>query len=202
MSRLSKPYNKYFQKSRGFLVPVLGLKKLTKHAFLQSYLVWEEMYSLEDRKLILTYNKEQEKGWDDYLLNTLMVNQMFHEYHESADSIAISFDMSCIDSDYQCVIDGRYSKLSKLAKIKIRDYYGYNTAEYAYMESFLFPTRYISIYSKLLDVAEEHIRFTGELCDKPDFSQETLNLKPTHGEINDAHHFHMEQGQDFQDDSN
>lgn len=196
--RLTKPYTRYFQKSRAFLVPILGLKKLAKYVFEQSYMMWEGMYTLDDKKLILVYNPTDDSGWDNYLLNTLMTNQMFNEYHEiSKDMLAVSFDMSVIHADYQCVIDGRYSKLSKLAKVKIRDYYGYNTPEYAYMESFLFPSRYISIYSKLLDVPEEHIRFTGELCDKPDFTQETLNLKPTNGEINDADQFHMEQRQDL-----
>ena len=165
-------------------------------------MTWDGMYTLNDRKLLLTYDKSEDLNWNEFLLNVLMTNQMFDQYHESGDTVVLSFDMSCLDSDYQCVIDGRYSALSKIAKVKIRDYYGYNTPEYAYMESFIYPTRYVSIYSKLLDVPEEHIRFTGELCDKPDFNQERLNLKPTHGEINDAHHFHMEQGQNIQDDTN
>ena len=126
---------------------------------------------------------------------------MFNEYYDiDAETIAVSFDLYSISEDYQYVIDGKYSKLSKQTKSKIREYYGYNSPEWAYMESFLFPERYIPTYSKILDVDEEHIRFTGELCDLPNLNKETLKLKP-YAKINDVDQINMESGEDLQIDS-
>ena len=185
-------YKRYFQKSKSFLLPILGLKKDFKYAPIQSYMQWAGIYKLSDCNLILTYEKSDEPSWNKYLLNTIMANRMFNEYYDIDDeTIAVSFDLYSISEDYQYVIDGKYSKLSKQTKSKIREYYGYNSPEWAYMESFLFPERYIPTYSKILDVEEEHIRFTGELCDLPDLDKETLKLK-LYAEINDVDKINME----------
>lgn len=195
--QIKKPYSKYFQKSRTFLLPILGLRKAAVYAPLQSYLMWDGMHTLEDERLILTFQHYKEKTWDEYLLNTLMANQMFDEYHElESDVIAISFDLNCISADYRLVLEGKYGQLSKLLKAKIRDYYGYNSAEWAYIETFLYPSRYVGTYSKLLAVDEEHIKFTGQLCDLPNLDQETLKLKPN-GKINDARPIELEQIKDI-----
>ena len=185
-------YKRYFQKSKSFLLPILGLKKDFKYAPIQSYMQWAGIYKLSDCNLILTYEKSDEPSWNKYLLNTIMANRMFNEYYDIDDeTIAVSFDLYSISEDYQYVIDGKYSKLSKQTKSKIREYYGYNSPEWAYMESFLFPERYIPTYSKILDVEEEHIRFTGELCDLPNLNKETLKLKP-YAKINDVDQINME----------
>lgn len=198
---LKKLYGKYFQKSKSFLYPVLGIRKDSAYPPIQSYLGWEGMFGLTDHKLILTYYlREGEKEWDIFLLNTLMKNKFFSEYHEGdADVLAVSFDLSVISDDYQKVLFGQYSKLSKVVKGKIREFYGYNSPEWAYMESFLFPERYIPIYSKLLDVDESHIRHTGELCDKPNLESETLKLQ-LHGKINDGNPHQVESNENFQTD--
>lgn len=194
-------YKRYFQKSKSFLLPILGLKKDFKYAPIQSYMQWAGIYKLSDCNLILTYEKSDEPSWNKYLLNTIMANRMFNEYYDIDDeTIAVSFDLYSISEDYQYVIDGKYSKLSKQTKSKIREYYGYNSPEWAYMESFLFPERYIPTYSKILDVEEEHIRFTGELCDLPNLNKETLKLKP-YAKINDVDQINMESGEDLQIDS-
>jgi hypothetical protein len=194
-------YKRYFQKSKSFLLPILGLKKDFKYAPIQSYMQWAGIYKLSDCNLILTYEKSDEPSWNKYLLNTIMANRMFNEYYDiDAETIAVSFDLYSISEDYQYVIDGKYSKLSKQTKSKIREYYGYNSPEWAYMESFLFPERYIPTYSKILDVDEEHIRFTGELCDLPNLNKETLKLKP-YAKINDVDQINMESGEDLQIDS-
>ena len=107
--------------------------------------------------------------------------------------------MHSVAEDYDHVVHGRYSKLSKLTKSKIRDFYGYGSPEWAYMEGFLFPEKHITTYSKILDVDEQHIRFTGELCDKPNLDKETLKTN-LHGKINDVDKLNMEHRKDFQTD--
>jgi hypothetical protein len=158
---------------------------------------WEGVYKLTDHNLILTYYERDEPQWDKYLLNTIMANRMFNEYYRIDDEIlAVSFDLHSISEDFDHVIEGRYSKLSRVLKSKIREFYGYNSPEWAYMESFLFPDRYIPTYSKILDVEEEHIRFTGELCDPPNLDKETLKLKP-YAKINDVDQINMESREDI-----
>ena len=195
-------YKKYFQKSKSFLLPALGIKKDQRFIPIQSYMQWSGMYKLSDKNLILTYYKSDEPTWNKYLLNTLMSNRMFNEYYElDEETIALSFDMHTVSEDFEHVIAGKYSKLSKQTKTKIREYYGYSSPEWAYMESFLFPDRYIPTYSKILDVDEEHIRFTGELCDLPNLNKETLKIKH-YAKINDVDQINMESGEDLQIDSN
>ena len=190
---IRKIYDKYFQKSRSFLLPILGLKKNAKFAPLQCYLEWKDMYSVKDRKLILVYEKEDSVEWKNYIARTVMSNQMFDCYIETEveDEVALVFDLHCIEQDYINVLQGRYSKLDKMSKKKIREYYGYNSPEYAYIESFLYPEKYYKTYSEILDVEEEHIRFTGQLCDLPNIDKETLKLKP-YAKINDVDKINME----------
>lgn len=199
--KLKKLYNRYFQKSRSFLVPILGIKRETRYPFMQSYVAWEDIYSQQDQKLVLTYAKrEHDVEWDDYVLSQLMASKMFDEYHEiEGDTVALSFDLNCVEQDYVCFLNGTYGKMSKLVKQKIRDYYGPNSPEWVYMETFLFPAKYTKMYSYLLDVDEEHIKFTGELCDKPNFELETLKLK-RNAKINDVHPLIVEPRKDIQDD--
>jgi hypothetical protein len=200
--QLRKLYGKYFQKSKSFLYPLLGIKKDCIYPPIQSYMAWEGKISITDHKLILTYYSREEAGWDVFLLNTIMRNKLFHEYYDVDENIvAVTFDLDLIAEDYQKVVFGQYSKLSKLLKSKVREFYGYNSPEWAYMESFLYPDKYIRLYSHLLDVDESHIRHTGELCDKPNIDSETLKQTPN-GKTNVDHPFSMESKEDIQIDLN
>ncbi|MBK7819408.1 MAG: hypothetical protein IPJ60_19105 [Sphingobacteriaceae bacterium] len=42
------------------------------------------------------------------------------------------------------------------------------------MESFLYPEKYYKMYSEVINVKEHLLKEVVELCDKPDFEQETL----------------------------
>lgn len=196
-------YNKYFQKSKSFLFPLLGLKKDSPFSPLQCYLEWEGMYKKEERKLIVTYKKTSSKAWDSWLVKIIMANQMFYDIHETEDPdvVVVVFDLNCYEHDYDNFLEGKYSELSKTHKKLIRDYFGYNSPEWAYMESFLFPEKYVGTYSELLAVDEIHIKFTGQLCDKPDLEKELLKLKPN-AKLNDANQVFLESGKDLQTNPN
>jgi len=191
-------YKRYFQKSRSFLFPVLGIKKAAPFVPLQTYLTWDDQYSLKDRNLIATYKKVEGRAWDTFMVETLLGNEMFNEYYETEeeDVIAVCFDLNFIEADYVNFLEGKYSALSKILKRKIRDFHGYDTPEWAYMETYLFPDKYITVYSKLLAVDEEHLKFTGQLCNIPDLEKEKLNIK-TNGKINDVDQINMEHRKNF-----
>lgn len=201
MYQLKKLYPRYFQKSRSFLAPVLSLKKTAKYPFKQCYMQFDGLYMVKDQRIILTFdNPHNDPAWDKYQLDSLVQSPMFDEIHDIGDGqVAMSFDLHCIQDDYIKVITGQYSKLSNLLKNKIREFYGHDSPEWIYMESFLFPEKYIKLYSEILAVDEEHIRFTGELCDLPDLEKETLKPK-SYAKINDAYPFLLEQREDLQDD--
>lgn len=190
---IRKIYDKYFQKSRSFLLPILGIKKNAKFAPLQCYMAWKNVYSVKDRKLILVYEKEESIEWKNYIARTIMSHQMFDCYIETEieDEVVLVFDLHCIEQDYINILEGKYSKLDKSCKKKIREYYGYNSPEYAYIESFLYPEKYYKTYSEILDVEQEHIKFTGQLCDLPNLDKETLKIK-TYAKINDVDKINME----------
>jgi len=201
--QLKSVYSKYFQKSRSFLYPILGFKKVAQYIPLQVNLAWEGMFSLDDKMLLVSYKKFKDLQWEKYLVETLMANQMFNDFHETEDPnvIVVSFDLKIISEDYDKVLQGKYSEIGKLLKKKIRDFYTYNSPEWAYMESFLFPHDYYGMYGKLLNVEQEHILHTGQLCDLPDLDKETLKIKP-YAKINDVDQINMESREDLQIDSN
>lgn len=196
-------YKRYFQKSRSFIFPILGIKKASPFLPLQTYIQWDGVYTQADFNLIVTYTTSDSSSWRKFLVETLMANEMFNEYHETEnkDVVVLTFDLNFMKEDMHHFMEGRYSKISKLLKRKIRDFHGYNSPEWAYMETFLFPEKYIKTYSTLLAVDEEHIRVTGELCNLPDLDKETLKIKQN-GKINDVDKLNMEFGKDLQTDTN
>ena len=198
---MKQTYNKYFQKSKSFLFPILGYRKDANFLPIQVYMSWEGLFTIEDRKIIVVYENLKTREWNKFLMN-LMNNQMFNDYHDIGNDkiIVLSFDLNCIEEDYRNVLEGKYSKLSKLLKKKISDFYSYNSPEWVYMESFLFPDKYVTTYSEILDVEEEHIRFTGELCDLPNLEKETFKTE-IYDEFNDVDQINMEPSKNIQTDS-
>lgn len=196
--RLNGLYKKYFQKSKSFLFPILEIKKDSEYRPSQTYLSWDDRYDHSDCRLIVVYEKGEGIKWKSFLANSIVNNQFFDSYFVVDEfSVAVVFDLSCIKEDFMNVLNGKYSKLSKRLKTQIRKYFGYSSPEWAYMESYLFPSRYIKLYSDLLDVYEENIRVTGELCDLPDLTKETLKLKIQDGKNNVVDKFNMEYGKNI-----
>jgi hypothetical protein len=71
---------------------------------------------------------------------------------------------------------GKYSKLSTVLKRAIKNYYGDKSSEYKYIETFLYPEKYFTLYAKLLDVDVKTLQETGELCDPCDMEKENLKI--------------------------
>ena len=106
----------------------------------------------------------------------LISNPLFVEKIQIKDYNIYIFDLEIYQNDYFNFILGKYSKLSNVLKKAIKSYYGENSAEYKFIESYLFPEKYFEVYAKLLDINVETLVNLGELCDPCDIEKETLKI--------------------------
>lgn len=171
-------YRDYFQKSKVLLYPLLGIKRGSVAVPEQTYLAWSEYLKPEDMKLIALYPVRTDNEYLMFEKNVLLKHNRVCDYVKLNESQAIfTFDFSDLKDDWHKFIDGQYSKLDGRLKRKIRDHFDKNTGTYTYIDSYLFPERYFSLYAELLDTKEDLLRSVGELCSKPDLEKETLLLK-------------------------
>lgn len=169
-------YGKYFQKSRSFLYPALGIKKSNKFTPLNTYLAVKGAIGAEDSKLICTFKKDDSKDFELFEINMLLENPLFLKKIELEEILLYVFDFQIYQNDWFNFILGKYSRLSNVLKRAIKNYYGPNSVEYEYMDSYLHPEEYFSLYSNLLDVEATSLKQIGELCDACDVEKETLEV--------------------------
>lgn len=167
-------YSKYFQKSKSFLYPALGIKKTSRIQPSGVYMAIEGHVNPEDIKLVCTFDNIQSKEFQDFELNMLIENPLFDEKIESDGYNVYIFDFSIYKYDWFNFILGKYSKLSNVLKKAIKNYYGETSNEYQYMDTYLYPEEYFNNYSELLDVSVTSLKSIGELCDACDLEKETL----------------------------
>jgi hypothetical protein len=172
---ISKVYGKYFQKSRSFLYPILGLRR-EKHTIpLQTYISVEGVIEAVDIKLICTFNDITSKEFKVFE-NEILNNKFFAEKLEIGDDTLYVFDIQEYANDYFNFILGKYSKLSDNLKKAIKKYYGDKSLEYEYMDCYLYPEKYFELYAKMLDVNIFKLQKVGELCDSCDIEKETFKI--------------------------
>lgn len=180
-------YREYFQKSRVFLYPMLNMKYGTPITPDATYVGWEGLYEPEDKKLVCIFNinpvVRTKSGSIDTLAfrnfekTKLFGNPLFCDFKiVGEETAAYIFDFSDYKQDWHNFMLGKYSRLSDVLKKRIKDHWGSDTSNYTYVESYIYPNRFMSIYAELLNVSEEHLRSIGELCDKPDMDKEILKI--------------------------
>lgn len=169
-------YSKYFQKSKSFLYPALGIKRTADYTPSGTYLAIEGYIGAEDVKLICTYDYKDSKKFRDFEQHMLIENPLFYDKIEMKDMIVYIFDFDIYQADWFNFILGKYSKLSTTLKKAIKNYYGQTSAEYDYMDSYLHPQDYFAEYASLLDVDIQQLKKIGELCDACDIEKETLKI--------------------------
>ena len=167
-------YSRYFQKSRSFLFPALGISKRNISP-LQTYMALDGRYTPADRKLICLFDHEESLKYEQFENTLLFGNPLYHDsiITPGKPSLYI-FNFEVYKDDWDTFLTGRYSQLSPELKSMIKNYYGDGTKEYEYIDTYLFPNKYFDLYSQLLDVRREHIEQVGELCDQYDLEKETL----------------------------
>lgn len=176
-------YGEYFQKSRIFLYPLLGIKRGVCATPIQTYISWTGGVGVGDMKLVCLYHLRNDQEYRSFEQNILLRHKCFDDFRELDDGKAIYvFDLGRMEKDWRCFLEGNYSKLSQESKRMIGDHFGRDTANHAYIESYLYPHKYFGLYARLLyssenvDRGEMILREVGELCDKPDLSQEKLDM--------------------------
>jgi len=169
-------YTKYFQKSRSFLFPALGIKRTSNFTPTGVYLSIDECIAPEEVKLICSYKNEDSEGFKKFEAQMLLSNPLFSHIINIEGYNLYVFDFEIYQADWFNFLLGKYSKLSPVLKRAIKSYYGDNSSEYKYIETYLFPERYFDVYAKILDVSATTLKELGELCDPCDLEKETLKI--------------------------
>ncbi len=171
---MDKVLSYYTQKSRIFLYPVLDIKRNSSVVPIQTYVAWDKHYTVEDAKLICLYHLRDDSEFKAFERNRLTSNKLFHDFKFTDDSNGVYiFDMSDRRADWDNIMKGRYSKLTKEHKMTIMNFFR-NSPKLAHIESFIYPEKYFKLYAELLNVKEAVLKDVGELCPKPDFDKEIL----------------------------
>jgi hypothetical protein len=169
-------YSKYFQKSKSFLYPALGIKKSSQFIPTNTYIALDGYIGAEDVKLICTFDKVESEDFTIFEQHFLLENPLFSEKIDAGEFNVYVFDYQIYTTDWFNFILGKYSKLSNVLKRAIKNYYGESSSEYKYLDSYLYPEEYYEDYSTLLDVTINDLKKIGQLCDSCDMIKETLKI--------------------------
>lgn len=182
----------YYQKSKMFLYPHLGIKGGATAVPAKTFMRWQGLYASEDRKLICRYYMRDDDEFRDFEFKTIKGSPRYDTmYHLSNGFAAYVFDFNTDDikHDYDAVMLGHYSKTSNDFKRITLDYYNLNKTHVNYIDSYLNPANYYNQYADLLIVPGSHggdkryevykaLLEVEELCSPPDVSKETLREEP------------------------
>lgn len=168
-------YTDYFQKSKIFLYPLLKLKKGMTYVPKQTYLIWDNVYSIKDIKFICEYRFKNESKFTKFILDTFAGHILYdHLVQLSDDRCLVVFDFSSLKSDYNKIIKGQYSKLSLDNKITIIEFFDDKGTIHDCIQGFLTPGEVHERYAQKLGVRTELIETVYEVCSPPDLEKETI----------------------------
>lgn len=173
---ISSIYPNYIQKSRLFLYPLLGIKRGGSVTPKETYMSWDNMYTLNDNRLIIVYHLREDlefKKFEESIQN----NKYFETFFELEDDTgAFVFDLSKHKSEFQKIVKGNYSKLREEFKVKTLGFFKNHKKHHIYIMSYLYPNRYYNMYGKVLNVPTSLLKEVGELCSLPDLNKEKLSI--------------------------
>tara|TARA_R100001463_G_scaffold107890_1_gene162468 strand:- start:306 stop:866 length:561 start_codon:yes stop_codon:yes gene_type:complete len=169
-------YKSYFQKSKVFLYPLLGIKKGIEYVPIETYITWGDNEITPKYSLICIYLTEEgpaaHKSFQSFAKYELQKNELYHSEYERDTLKVFTFDLSFFKSDIENFKKGKYSEFSTITKKIIMDFFGNTGTIGEYMESYLYPEKYYEVYSKILKVSTSLLEEVKELCDKPDLKKE------------------------------
>ena len=180
---MKKIYTDYFQKSKVFLYPLLGIKKGIRFVPIETYLNWDG-YFKSDTDFFCLYNvpqtKEENKMFEVFKQLHLKTNEHFIEWFPISNDknketlLVCHFKFDMFKRDIKKFKKGKYSQFSEYVKKRLLDFFGDIGTISQYVESYLYPEHYYNIYSDLLNVPVNILEEVGELCDKPNLNKETF----------------------------
>jgi hypothetical protein len=160
------------------MYPILEIKRGASVTPIETYISWHEQYSCKDMKLICLYHLRDDLEFRNFEKDRLLKNRHFYDFKQLEDHKgAYVFDFSEYRKDWEKLINGKYSEVSYSYKKKIENFYGKRDSNYAYVESFLYPEKYYSMYAEMLKVEESLLREVKELCSEMDLDKENLVAK-------------------------
>lgn len=170
-------YVKYFQKSKIFLYPLLGIKRGSSVVPTETYISWADKYSPEDAKLICVYDIREDSEYKNFEVNILLKHNRLHDYMVYEEQSVFVFDFQDMKVNWNNFINGKYSKMDKDTKSKILDFFERYSGNYIYISSYLHPEKWFERYAELLGVEPSLLEEVGELCNLPDLDKECLKIK-------------------------
>jgi len=176
-------FRDYIQKSRLFMYPGLDIDRGGSVTPIETYCSWDNYYDVTDCKLICLYHLRDDTEFINFERKKLLNNAKFYDFKQVEDNKGIYvFDFSFQKENWDNFIIGNYSKLNDIHKKKILKFWSNNVANYAYIESYLYPEKYYKMYSEILaesrdrKTMEDSLRCAVELCEKPDWKREKIDI--------------------------
>ena len=160
----------YIQKSRLILLPILGIK-LSEINPLKTYIAYKDVISNKDYKLICEYKRDN-KDYYQYRNENLFKHPKFEKLYRGLFSDFLVFNLEDYKKDYDYFISGKYSKLSKELKKKIKEFYSNSKIGPLLLDTHLNPEDYHEIYAKEFKVDVKYIKNTHETLTPPDLKKE------------------------------
>ena len=173
---MKKIYKEYFQKSKVFLYPLLGIKKGVRFVPIQTYLSWNGYYTENMNKFLCLYSIDtNDLEFENFQKLHLRTHKNFEEYHviDNINHLYV-FDLSEFEEDIDKFKEGKYSEMTKKSKEIICDFFGEKGTIADFVESYLYPNYYWDDYSDILNVDINTLMDVGELCDRPNMKKEDL----------------------------
>lgn len=181
---------KYVQKSGIFMYPALDIARGGSVTPIETYVSWKNYYSAADHSLICLYHLRDDTEFTNFEKTKLMGNPKFKDFKQVEEHKGIYvFDFSSDKEDWDNFIVGHYSKLSETHKKKVQNFFRNAGSNYAYIDSYLYPERYYGMYAEILAEKKdrqnmmESLRHAVELCEKPNWRKEELDITIKHLEI-------------------
>jgi hypothetical protein len=174
---MKKIYKSYFQKSKVFLYPLLGIRKGVRFVPIETYISWKNYPEINSLICVYHIDKNNKKEFEEFTKEELESNEFFEFKAHTNHLDIIAFNLNYFKHDIKMFKEGKYSKFSALTKKIIKEFFGEIGTLSEYIDSYLYPKRYYEIYSEMLNISISDLEEVGELCDKPNLEKENFETE-------------------------
>lgn len=170
----------YRQKSKIFLWPLLDIPRRVGFKPIKTYIIDPiKNITQNDYCLIAPFSKDPSDKFDVFEEQILLTNEFFIDFYESKHFLVYIFDLHPYKEDFEKFINGKYSKLSKEAKILINRFYGTQVGlafhPHHQVNAYLNPTKEVYLgLARELGVNPADIA-GNEILNPPDLEKETFD---------------------------